>query len=34
VDTWKDLEVNRLYVLEEGGRLLKSDGFSSSRKKS
>jgi enediyne biosynthesis protein E4 len=34
VDTWKDLEANRLYVLEEGGRVLKSDGFSSTRKKS
>ncbi len=32
VDTWKDLEVNRLYVLEEGGKTLKSDDFASSRK--
>jgi hypothetical protein len=34
VDTWKDLEANRLYVLEEGGRLVKSDSFSSARKRS
>ncbi|MGD0631289.1 MAG: CRTAC1 family protein, partial [Terracidiphilus sp.] len=32
VDIWKDLDVNRLYVLEEGGRILKTDGFASSRK--
>jgi enediyne biosynthesis protein E4 len=28
VDTWKDLDVNRLYVLEEGGKILKSTNFS------
>jgi len=33
VDTWKDLEANRLYVLEEGGKVLKNDDFSSSRKR-
>jgi hypothetical protein len=34
VDTWKDLAVNRLYVLEEGGRIIKTDDFASSKKKS
>jgi hypothetical protein len=34
VDTWKDLGVNRLYVFEEGGRIVKTDDFASSRKKS
>jgi len=34
VDTWKDLEAKRLYVLEEGGKVLKSEGFSSTRKRS
>jgi enediyne biosynthesis protein E4 len=33
VDTWKDLGVNRLYVLEEGGRILKTDDFASFKKK-
>jgi enediyne biosynthesis protein E4 len=32
VDSWKDLGVNKLYVLEEGGRLVKTDDFLSSRK--
>ena len=31
VDTWKDLDANHLYVLEEGGRILKTDSFASSR---
>jgi enediyne biosynthesis protein E4 len=26
-DTWRDLAANRLYVLEEGGKILKSDDF-------
>ncbi|HEY1902399.1 MAG TPA: CRTAC1 family protein [Terracidiphilus sp.] len=34
VDTWKDLDANRLYVLEEGGKILKSDDFALARKKS
>jgi hypothetical protein len=33
VDTLKDLDVNRLYVIEEGGKILKTDTFSQSRKK-
>jgi hypothetical protein len=33
VDAWKDLEANRLFVLEEGGTILKSEDFSSSQKK-
>jgi hypothetical protein len=33
VDTWRDLNANRLYVLEEGGRILKTDDFSPARKK-
>ena len=31
VDTWKDLDAKHLYVLEEGGRILKTDSFASSR---
>jgi hypothetical protein len=27
LDTWKDLKANRLYVLEEGGRILKTEDF-------
>jgi enediyne biosynthesis protein E4 len=27
VDSWRDLKANRLYVLEEGGRILKTDDF-------
>ena len=30
VDTLNDLDVNRLYVVEEGGKLLKSEGFNKS----
>ena len=30
VDTWKDLDVNRLYVVEEGGKILKVESFASS----
>ncbi|HEY1803804.1 MAG TPA: CRTAC1 family protein, partial [Terracidiphilus sp.] len=33
VDSWKNLDANRLYVLEEGGRILKSESFSSARRK-
>jgi hypothetical protein len=33
VDTWRDLNANRLYVLEEGGRILKTDDFALARKK-
>ena len=32
-DVWRDLEGNRLYVLEEGGRILKNETYSSLRKK-
>jgi hypothetical protein len=33
-DTWKDLQANRLYVLEEGGKTLKTEDFVSSKKRS
>jgi hypothetical protein len=33
VDTLKHLDVNRLYVIEEGGRILKTDAFSSRKTK-
>ena len=33
VDTLKDLDVNRLYVIEEGGKILKTDGFQNARQK-
>src|ERR1700679_263994 len=33
VDTWRDLNANRLYVLEEGGRILKTDDFAPAKKK-
>jgi enediyne biosynthesis protein E4 len=33
VDTLKDLDVNRLYVIEEGGKVLKSEALSPARKK-
>jgi hypothetical protein len=33
VDTWKNLAANRLYVLEEGGKVLKAEDFAASRKK-
>jgi hypothetical protein len=32
VDTLKDLDVNRLYVIEEGGKILKSEAFAAARK--
>ncbi len=32
VDTLGDLDVNRLYVIEEGGKILKSDAFTTARK--
>ena len=31
VDTLKDLDVNRLYVIQEGGKILKTDDFASSK---
>jgi hypothetical protein len=34
VDSWRNLAVNRLYVLEEGGRILKTEDFAPFRKKS
>ena len=30
---WKDLDVNRLYVLEEGGKILKTEDFGRPRDK-
>ena len=33
VDTLKNLDVNRLYVVQEGGKILKTDTFSEGRKK-
>jgi hypothetical protein len=33
VDALKDLEVNRLYVIEEGGKLLKNEALTPARKK-
>ena len=33
VDTLKDLDVNRLYVVEEGGRILKADDFGAAKRK-
>jgi hypothetical protein len=33
VDTLRDLAVNRLYVIQEGGKILKTDDFSEPRKK-
>ena len=33
VDTLKDLDVNRLYVLQEGGKILKTDDFGLSKRK-
>jgi enediyne biosynthesis protein E4 len=34
VDTLSDLAVNRLYVIQEGGRILKSDSWASAARKS
>jgi hypothetical protein len=34
VDTLKDLPVNHLYVIQEGGKILKSDDFNSAKGKS
>jgi hypothetical protein len=34
VDTLKDLDVNRLYVVEEGGKILKTDSFQTASKRS
>ena len=33
VDTLKDLDVNRLYVIEEGGKVLKNEALAAARKK-
>jgi len=33
VDTLKDLEVNRLYVVQEGGKILKTDDFAATKGK-
>ena len=33
VDTLKDLAVNRLYVIQEGGKVLKTDDFAGGQKK-
>jgi hypothetical protein len=32
VDTLKDLDVNRLYVVQEGGKILKTDDFGRGKK--
>jgi len=32
VDTLKDLDVNRLYVIQEGGKILKTDAFTTAKK--
>jgi hypothetical protein len=34
VDTLKDLSVNRLYVIQEGGKILKTDDFGGANRKS
>jgi hypothetical protein len=34
VDVLKDLDVNRLYVIQEGGKVLKTDDFGASKKRS
>jgi hypothetical protein len=34
VDVLKDLDVNRLYVIQEGGKVLKTDDFGTSKKRS
>jgi hypothetical protein len=34
VDTLKDLDVNRLYVIQEGGKILKTDAFARAKSKS
>ena len=34
VDTWKNLDANRLYVLEEGGKVLKAETFAQVSRKS
>jgi hypothetical protein len=34
VDTLKDLEANRLYVIEEGGKVLKNEALTGAKKKS
>jgi hypothetical protein len=34
IDTLKDLDVNRLYVIEEGGKILKNEALAAAKKKS
>ncbi len=34
VDTLKDLDINRLYVIQEGGKILKVDAFPAQARKS
>jgi hypothetical protein len=33
VDNLKDLEANKLYVIQEGGKILKAEGYIGSKKK-
>jgi hypothetical protein len=33
VDVLKDLDVNKLYVVQEGGKILKTEGFAGGKKK-
>jgi hypothetical protein len=33
VDTLKDMDVNRLYVIQEGGKILKSEAFNETKNK-
>jgi enediyne biosynthesis protein E4 len=33
MDTLKDLDVNRLYVVEEGGKILKNEALAGVKKK-
>jgi hypothetical protein len=33
VDTLKDLDMNRLYVIQEGGKILKTDAFTTPKKR-
>jgi len=33
VDTLKDLDANRLYVIEEGGKILKNEALIAAKKK-
>jgi hypothetical protein len=33
VDTLKDIEVKRLYIVQEGGKVLKTDDFGQAKRK-